>query len=130
MKLECTFNFFGQEHKCVREERVEDYGFGGEFNPLEKTISINKKYDKGTFLNYIHHELMEAAIYLNACSFVRLFPDKKEITMMDHSQLDVISGAICGAYEEIKSKMITKNDDEKAIKEKRDKLNRAKNKDK
>lgn len=108
MRTGCSFTFFGQEYICTREERPGEPDFGGEFDPNTKKMSINKKYDENTFLNTIHHELLEIAVYLSACTYTRGFPDAKDMFIMDHSQLDIVSGAVCGAYEDIKKKILIK----------------------
>ncbi len=105
MHKECTFNWFGQTWTCRREDRPDDESFGGEFDPASKSVNINSAYDDETFLNYIHHELMEGAIFLNACCFTRFYPDRKDMFLMDHSQMDIISGAVRGAYDMIKKNM-------------------------
>jgi len=105
MKKECTFNWFGTTWRCIREDRMDEDIFGGELDPSEKTIRINGKYDDETFLDYLHHELMEGALFYQACCFTRFFPDKKDIFVMDHTQMDLISGSVRGAYEMIKERM-------------------------
>lgn len=105
MKTQCSFTLFGNTWTCTREERPEDGGFGGECDIGNKNIYINKDYDTETFLDYLHHELMEGSLFLNACAYQRFFPDKKELFMLEHAQMDVVSGAVRGAYEEIKHNM-------------------------
>lgn len=105
MKTQCSFTLFGNTWTCTREERPEEVGFGGECDIGNKKIYINKYYDAETFLDYLHHELMEGSLFLNACAYQRFFPDKKELFMLEHAQMDVVSGAVRGAYEEIKHNM-------------------------
>ena len=102
MKTQCSFTLFGNTWTCLREDRPNEIGFGGECDIANKRICVCKEYEPETFLNYLHHELMEGALFLNACVFHRFFPDKKELFVMDHAQMDVVSGAVRGAYEEIK----------------------------
>jgi len=108
MRQHCEFFWFGQTWKCLRISRDEDI-FGGECNLAEKTIEINAKYDQETFLDYLHHELMEGATFLNGCSFSKMYPDKEDITVMNHTQMDIVSGAVRGAYEEVRRKIIPEN---------------------
>jgi hypothetical protein len=105
MKIQCSFTLFGNTWTCTRENRPEEGGFGGECDIGNKKIFINKDYDPETFLDYLHHELMEGSLFLNACAYQRFFPDKKELFMLEHAQMDVVSGAVRGAYEEIKQNM-------------------------
>lgn len=105
MKKQCTFNWFGTTWRCIRESRGEDDIFGGELDPSEKVIRINEKYDDESFLDYLHHELMEGALFHQACCYTRFFPDRKDMFVMDHSQMDLISGSVRGAYEMIKERM-------------------------
>ena len=107
MRKQCEFSWFGQTWKCSRIERSEDH-FGGECSMGEKRININSRYDAETFLDYLHHELMEGAIFLSGVCFARVYPDREEIFVMNHSQMDLISGAVRGAYDDIKHKMIPK----------------------
>jgi len=109
MKDECTFNWFGQTWKVQRQKKG-GFAFGGECDMSDKVIRINAKYEEETFLAYLHHELIEGAAYLNACSYTRFFPEKEDIILMNHSQMDVISGEVRGAYE-----MIRKNIDIDAL---------------
>lgn len=104
MKNECTFNWFGQTWTCKRTDRVEGLtgSLGGCFEPASKIIYINQEYDEESFLDYVHHELTEGAMFLNACCFSRVYPDEKDMFILDHSQMDVISGAVRGAYEMIR----------------------------
>jgi len=101
MKDKCTFTWFGQTWKVIRSKKSSSF-FGGECDMSERVISINARYNEDKFLDYLHHELMEGAIYLNACSYTKFYPDKEDIVVMNHSQMDVVSGTVRGAYEEIK----------------------------
>lgn len=101
MKEECDFTWFGQSWKCKRVKRSDSI-FGGECDLVSKLILINHKYDDETFLDYLHHELVEGAAYLTACAYTRMYPDKEDILVMNHAQMDVISGAVRGAYEMVK----------------------------
>ena len=107
MRTECTFTFFGQEYTCIRESRPSEPDFGGDFDVPEKKLCVDKKYDEDTFLNYVHHELLEIAIYLSGCTYTKEYPEEKDMFFMDHSLMDVVSGAVCGAFLTIKRKMIT-----------------------
>lgn len=109
MKKECTFNWFGTTWRCIRERRGDDDIFGGEMDPSEKVIKIDERYNEESFLDYLHHELMEGALFHQACCYTRLFPDRKDIFVMDHSQMDLISGSVRGAYEMIKEKIVIEN---------------------
>ncbi|MBD3261068.1 MAG: hypothetical protein GF334_05200 [Candidatus Altiarchaeales archaeon] len=101
MKEECDFTWFGQSWKCMRVRR-DDSIFGGECDLASKQIVINYKYDDETFLDYLHHELVEGATYLTACAYTRMYPDKEDIFVMNHAQMDVMSSAVRGAYEMVK----------------------------
>lgn len=93
----------------MRLDENEDEFFGGECLPSEKTIKINSKYDDEMFLDYLHHELLEGATFLIGCSYTRFYPDRQEYFLMDHTQLDVISSAVRGAYGEVMRKMEVKD---------------------
>jgi len=110
MKTQCSFTLFGNTWTCIREGRPEEIGFGGECDIGNKKIYINKDYDTETFLDYLHHELMEGSLFLNACAYQRFFPDKKELFVLEHAHMDVVSGAVRGAYEEIKHNIGISND--------------------
>jgi len=109
MKQTCTFFWFEQTWTCSRVDGTEDDFFGGECIPSEKEIKINSKYDDETFLDYLHHELLEGATFLIGCSYTKVYPDRHELFIMDHSQMDVVSGAVRGAYAEIQRKMDVKD---------------------
>lgn len=113
MKSECTFNWFGQNWVCKRVKEVEglEDTLGGCIDPGNKVVYINEGYDQESFLDYLHHELTEGAIFLNACCFSRRYPDSKDLFILDHSQMDIISGAVRGAYEMVR-KNIGINDEE------------------
>jgi hypothetical protein len=74
-------------------------------DPEAKAIYINTSYDEEKFLEYLHHELYEAAAYLNGCTFEKSYPDDKTLYIMDHTQMDVISCEVRGAYEALKKSM-------------------------
>lgn len=104
MKSECTFNWFGQNWICKRVKNVEGLNepLGGCIDPANKVVYINETYDQESFLDYLHHELTEGAMFLNACCFSRNYPDSKDMFILDHSQMDIISGAVRGAYEMVR----------------------------
>jgi len=104
MQRSCEFQWFGQPWKCIRGP-VEDTD-RGLCDTTSRTITIDESLDLVDFINALHHELWEGASYLAGCTFTRPYPDNQDLFVMTHSQMDLISGTICGAYEEITSKMI------------------------
>ena len=104
MKESCEFTFFGQSWKCARTTRSDD-SFGGECDSSKWLISINSSYDDETFLDYLHHELIEGATYVMNCDYTKCYPDRDELFVFDYKGLEVLSSAVRGAYEEIKEKM-------------------------
>lgn len=105
MKSKCSFFWFGQTWQCIRKNDTQDEFFGGECIPTDKVIHINAKYEPETFLDYLHHELTEGATFIIGCSYTKFYPDKEEMFFMTHSQMDLVSSAVRGAYEEIKKKL-------------------------
>jgi hypothetical protein len=97
----CDFQMFGQTWKCVRKAR-----HGAECFVNTRTIALDEKMDEEDFLNYLHHELMEAATYHAGCTFTKEFPDNDTIFLMTHSQMDMVSSEVRGAYESIKTAML------------------------
>jgi hypothetical protein len=74
----------------------------------QKKVYVHLDYDDEQFLSYLHHELYEAATYLNGCMFDKSYPDDKTLYIMDHTQMDVISCEVRGAYETIKKALAVK----------------------
>lgn len=105
MELFCEFQWFGQTWKCVRGP-VSDND-GGECNIAIRIITIDEELDLEDFLNTLHHELFEGASFVTGCTFSRDYPDSQDMFVMTHSQMDIISGAVRGAYEEVKRMMAT-----------------------
>ena len=120
-KKECEFSWFGQTWKCLRVSEIEgdDEPLGGLFDPEKKKIYINDSYDEESFLDYLHHELTEGAIYLSACCYTRSFPDEKDMFVMDHAQMDMMSSTVRGAYENIKKNIGLYNKEDKNSKDKK-----------
>jgi len=104
MKDSCDFPFFGQTWKCVRVRR-KDETFGGECDAAQWLISINEKYSDETFLDYLHHELIEGAAYQMNCDYTRFYPDQEGLFILTYSELEVLSSAVRGSYEDIKEKI-------------------------
>lgn len=100
MSNSCDFQMFGQTWKCIRKAR-----HGAECFVVTRTIVIDEKMDEEDFLNYLHHELMEAATYHAGCSFSKEFPDTDTVFFMNHSQMDMVSSEVRGAYEMVKKAM-------------------------
>jgi len=96
MKDSCEFPFFGQTWECVRVKR-KDETFGGECNAALWLISINDKYADETFLDYLHHELIEGATYQLNCDYTRFYPDQEGLFVFKYSELEVLSSAVRGA---------------------------------
>lgn len=103
-KKECEFYWYGMTWKCLRVSKLpdEEESLGGLLDVEKKTIFINECYDEESFLDYLHHELTEGALFLGACCYSRHFPDEKDFFVMDHSQMDLMSSSVRGAYEMIK----------------------------
>jgi len=106
-KKECEFYWFGQKWRCLRVPEVpgDPSSLGGLLDPEKKTIYINDGYDEESFLDYLHHELTEGALLLSACCYSRTFPDEKDVFVMDHTQMDLMSSTVRGAYETVKTNM-------------------------
>lgn len=104
MKDRCEFQWFGQKWVCVRGV-LEDSDDGGECDPAAKRITIDAEQDQEEFLTSLHHELTEGASFLIGCTYSRSYPDKQDMFIMSHSQMDLISSTIRGAYEYIKVQM-------------------------
>jgi hypothetical protein len=119
-KNECEFYWYGQTWKCMRVKELPDEKdpLGGLFDAEKKTIFINDCYDEESFLDYLHHELTEGALFLSACCYSRYFPDEKDVFVMDHTQMDLMSSAVRGAYESIKINIGLSPRPKKKIKEK------------
>lgn len=112
MKRKCTFRWFGQRWVCLRTTRVRGVkDLGGYMDSETKTVYINKNYDDEKFLDYLHHELYEAATFLTGCSYDKTYPDDSTLYIMSHSQMDVISSEVRGAYEYIKKVMMVDPED-------------------
>jgi len=106
MKKRCTFKLLGQTWTCLRTTRVKGVKeLGGYMDSEVMTVYINAHYDEEKFLDYLHHELYEAAAHLNGCMYDKTYPDDKTLYIMDHTQMDVISSEVRGAYEAIKKSM-------------------------
>jgi len=103
-KKQCEFFWFGQKWKCLRlaEIKGDKESLGGLLDAEKKIIYINECYDQESFLDYLHHELTEGALFLGACCYSRYFPDKKDLFVIDHAQMDLMSSTVRGAYEAIK----------------------------
>lgn len=104
MQKSCEFQWFGQNWKCIRTT-VEDTD-RGECDLNARVISIDQNLDPEDFLNALHHELWEGASYLTGCTYNRSYPDSQDMFIMTHSQMDLISGSVCGTYDEIKERML------------------------
>lgn len=113
----CEFQWFGQKWKCVRGPVPGDDG--GECDAVARLITIDDKFDLEDFLNTLHHELFEGASYMTGCTFTRDFPDEQDMFLMTHTQMDIISSGIRGAYEEVKKKMVPENYKQRASKTKK-----------
>jgi len=109
MRKQAEFFWFGQTWTCNRVISKGDL-LGGECSIYEKKVNINAKYNIETFLDYLHHELMEGAIFLSGCGYSRQYPDKEEIFMMNHTQMDLISSGVRGAYDKVKHGILTKQE--------------------
>jgi hypothetical protein len=106
MKRKCKFRLFGQIWECIRTTRVKGLKkLGGCMDSDARTIYVNSSYDEENFLDYLHHELYEAAALLNGCVYDKSYPDEKSMYIMDHTQMDVISSEVRGAYEDIKKNL-------------------------
>jgi len=109
MNKKCTFKLLGQTWYCVRTTRVKGVKeLGGYMDAETKTVYVNTRYDDEKFLDYLHHELYEAATHLNGCMYDKTYPDDRTLYIMDHTQMDVISSEVRGAYEAIKKAMEAK----------------------
>lgn len=104
MERSCEFQWFGQKWKCVRGTVDDDDG--GQCDIMAKVVTINSEVDDEEFLSILHHELFEGGTYLVGCTYTREYPDKQDLLIMTHSQMDLISGSVRGAYEEIKKLMM------------------------
>jgi len=99
----CSFKMIGQTWTCLRATRVKGVkDLGGYMDTDTKTIYINSEYDGEKFLDYVHHELYEAAAFFSGCMFEKSYPDEKTLYIMDHTQMDIVSSEVRGAYESIK----------------------------
>lgn len=106
MKKQCTFKLLGSTWTCIRAGKVKGVkDLGGYMDPDLRKIYINSHYDEEQFLDYLHHELYEAAAFLNGCVYDKTYPDDKALYIMDHTQMDVVSSHVRGAYEAIKIEM-------------------------
>jgi hypothetical protein len=106
MERSCEFQWFGQTWKCLRGAVSGDDG--GECDTAARTITVNESFDNEDFLNTLHHELFEGASYMTGCTYTKDFPDEQDLFVMTHTQMDIISSGIRGAYEEIKRMMLAK----------------------
>lgn len=107
MKKYCEFDLLGSKWKLNRVELVDgDELSGGMANLGEKSISILKRYDEPMFLQTVLHELFEACSFVVGTTFTRLFPEKQDLYILDHSQMNLIMENLFGSYEEIKRKMV------------------------
>jgi len=104
MEKTCEFQWLGQTWKVVRGDISDDDG--GECNMNSRVITIDEDFDQEDFLNTLHHELFEGASYMTGCTYNRDYPDSQDIFVMTHSQMDIISGFVRGAYDEVKCLMV------------------------
>jgi len=104
MKDRCDFHWFGQKWECVRG-KPDDAHNGGECDNAGKRIIIDLGLDQEETLTVLHHELVEGSTYLIGCVYSKTYPDDSDLYIMTHSQMDLMSSEVRGAYEDIKRKM-------------------------
>jgi hypothetical protein len=102
VKNECTFTFFGLEHTLKRNPRKRG---GADYSAKESQIEISTKFTGDTFREYVHHELVEGALYNAGGEYGRKYPEDQTIFVFTHTELSTISSQVRMAYDEICRKM-------------------------
>lgn len=105
MKNRCEFQWFGQKWVCVRG-KLDDSDDGGECDNPARRIIIDIKQDEDDFLTILHHELTEGASYIVGCTHTRNYPESRDLYVMTHNEMNLVSISVRGAYEDIKAKML------------------------
>jgi len=67
-----------------------------------QTITINTKYAEEQFLDYLMHELLEAAGLCSGSHYEKTFPGTDAVYILTHDRLDMMAGQIRHAYDAIK----------------------------
>jgi len=129
LKEQCYFQWFGQRWECTRGV-LEDTTDGGECDVSTKHITIDIEQDAEEFLTSLHHELIEGACYLIGCSYNRPYPDSQDMYLMSHSNMDLMSSTVRGAYESIKMSMDARPGDKASPKSKPSSVDSKKNRKK